>query len=161
MAEMRTDISLIKPGKNAQEEYPAHNVTSREDPSHDLTSRGRLSKRTYRLAVVSCIFFYSGVLFIYVPFVVGVIQPKELVVSAYLFGFVFFAPQIYLTVEEFVDLRGRYKSEHIERFAGLNTLESLAGNTVSLPVLVFPAAAARTDSVFGISESRERSTLSL
>jgi hypothetical protein len=106
-AEMRTDISLIKPGENAQD----------EDPSHDATPREGLSKRIYRFTVISCIFFYSGVLFSYVPFVVGVIQSKELVVSAYLFGFVLFAPQICLTVEEFIDLRRSYNSHHIKQSA--------------------------------------------
>jgi hypothetical protein len=106
---MRTDISLIKLGESAQD----------EDSSHDATPREGLSKRIYQFAVISCIFFYSGVLFSYVPFVVGVIQSKEIVVSAYLLGFVFFAPQICLTVEEFIDLRGSYKSNYIKQSAAV------------------------------------------
>lgn len=98
---------MIKLDENAQDEYP----------SDDVTPPKGLSKRIYQFAVVSFIFFYSGVLFSYVPFVVGVIQSKELVVSAYLFGFVLFAPQIYLTVEEFTDLRGSYRSKDIRQSA--------------------------------------------
>jgi uncharacterized membrane protein YcfT len=95
---MRREISLIVPIDDVLDVHLRHD----ESPPKGLCAD------IYRFAVISFIFFYSGVLFSYVPFVVGVIQPKELVLSAYLFGFVFFAQQIYLTVEEFVELRRNY-----------------------------------------------------
>jgi len=70
----------------------------------DTSPRKKLCFKWYRFALVFSIIFYSILLGGYIPFVVGIVQSKYLVVSAYLFGFIFFAPQIYLAVEELKDV---------------------------------------------------------